>query len=444
MKRDRDFTKGNLSGNLLCLAAPLIAGNILQEFYNTIDAFVVGRFAGKEEFASIGIAGTAMNLFLFALVGCCNGFTILFAQAYGQGNLREVRRQHFSALIAGMGCTLFLLLAGILGLQPLFELLQIPASLRGYVASYLYWIFLSLPAVFLYNLFASLLRASGDTQASLYVLAASVISNLFLDILFVAGYHKGIQGAAIATAITQLISALLCFCYLRKTHRELLLHREDLVFHWQNIGRSLKTGLITSLHQCSLYLGKMFVQGAVNTGGTDVIAAYTAATRIEGFANSVGTSGSTATSILTSQNYGAAKHDRVKKIFRCSLGWLAGTGILAALLMASSAPGTISLMLGTDTGLAFEEGVRYLRLVAVFYLFCYTGNTFTGHYNGTGKVLIPFVGAACHILIRVILSWILFPVMGLPAVALATGIGWLTANCFWYILMKLLPSPNSR
>lgn len=428
---ERDFTKGSLSGHLVRLAVPLIFGNILQEFYNTIDAFVVGRFAGQEEFAAIGVAGTVMNLFLFALVGCCTGFSILFAQAYGKGDMRELRKQHFSALLAGLGCVLVLMMLGIGGMKPLLMVLQTPDNLRKFVSVYLHWILLSLPAAFLYNLFAALLRAAGDTKAALYVLATAVGMNLVLDLIFVAGCSMGSEGAAIATALTQLGSAVICYGYLLHTHCEMVLHREDCHRDLTDIRNALKFGLVSSLHQCSLYLGKMFVQGAVNTGGTEVIAAYTAATRIEGFANSIGGSGSASTSILTAQNYGAGKRERVEKTFRCSLCWLAGMGALAACIMFLFAPSAIALMLGTDSGVAFTEAVRYLRLVSLFYIFCFTGNTFTGYYNGIGKIMLPFAGATGHISIRVILSWLLFSKMELNAVALATGIGWVCANLFW-------------
>ena len=434
MKKERDFTEGNLSGHLVALAVPLVFGNILQEFYNTIDAFVVGRYAGKEEFAAIGIAGTVMNLFLFALVGCCTGFSVLFAQAYGQKDMGEVRRQHFSALAAGLGCTLFLMLLGIAGMRPLLAVLQTPTELQGYVATYLHWIFLSLPAAFLYNLQASLLRAAGDTKAALYVLAAAVGMNLILDLVLVAGCGRGIEGAAMATALTQLFSAVVCFLYLRVTHPEMLLRREDCHPESVRLRHTLKFGLVSSMHQCSLYLGKMFVQGAVNTGGTEVIAAYTAATRIEGFANSFGTSGSTATSILTAQNYGAGRKERVEQTYHCSLRWLIGLGTVSAVLMLVFAPQAIALMLGAENGIAFDEAVRYLRIVSLFYVFCFTGNTFVGYFDGIGKIQIPFFGATGHITMRVILSWLLFRYMSLDAVALATGLGWVCANTFWGVM----------
>ncbi len=436
MKKERDFTEGSLSGHLVSLAVPLVFGNILQEFYNTIDAFVVGRFAGKEEFAAIGIAGTVMNLYLFALVGCCTGFSVLFAQAYGQKDMREVRRQHASALFLGLGSTLFLMLLGMAGMGVILTVLQTPTELQGYVALYLRWIFLSLPAAFLYNLLASLLRAAGDTKAALYVLAAAVGMNLVLDLILVAKCGRGIEGAAMATALTQLFSALLCFLYLRSTHPEMLLHREDCHMDSVRLRHTFKFGLVSAMHQCSLYLGKMFVQGVVNTGGTEVIAAYTAATRIEGFANSFGTSGSTATSILTAQNYGAGRKERVEQTYRCSLRWLVGLGAVSAVLMIAFAPQAIALMMGASDGIAFEEAAHYLRFVSLFYVFCFTGNTFVGYFDGVGKIHIPFIGATGHITLRVILSWLLFRHMGLNAVALATGLGWVCANGFWGVMKK--------
>ena len=427
----QDLTQGSITGHLVRLAVPLVFGNILQEFYNTIDAFVVGRFAGQEQFAAIGVAGTVMNLFLFALVGSCTGYSVLFAHAYGQNDWEELHRKEISALAAGLLCTAVLMLLGLLGMKPLLSLLQTPEDLCGYAAIYLRWIFLSLPAAFLYNLFAALLRSSGDTQAALLVLAAAVGANLLLDLLFVAGFSGGIEGAAIATALTQLFSALVCYGYLHKTHRELLLHREDFRLNSSELWATLRFGLITSMHHCSLYLGKMLVQGAVNTAGTEGIAAYTAATRIEGFANSFGSSGSTATSILTAQNHGAAQKDRVEKTFRRSLLLLAALGAVCAAGMFLLAPYAIALLLGSNAGAAFSMAVAYLRFVSLFYLFCFTGNAFTGHYSGTGNVMLPFLGTLGHTSLRVILSWVLFPRMGLNAVALATGIGWVCGNAFW-------------
>lgn len=431
------LTQGSLTGHLVRLAVPLVLASLLQELYNTIDTFVVGRFAGQEELAAIGIAGTVMNLFLFALVGLCTGFSVLFARAYGSRDVQELHRREVGALAAGLGCTAMLMLVGLAGLRPLLALLQTPAALRGYTAVYLRWIFFSLPAAFLYNLVASLLRASGDTRAALLVLAAAVGANLLLDFALVAGLGMGIAGAGAATALTQVFSAVVCAGYLWRTHSELRLARADWRLQRGQLAVMLRFGLVTSLHQCSLYLGKMLVQGTVNTAGTEIIAAYTAGTRIEGFANSLGSSGSTATSILIAQNAGAGRPQRVEGAFRRSFWLLAALGTLCGVGMLLLAPRAIGLLLGTTGGAAFPAAVAYLRLVALFYPFCFTGNAFTGYYSGTGRVTLPFAGALGHISVRVVLSWLLFARFGLNAVAAATGIGWLLANIFWAVWRRV-------
>ncbi len=429
--------EGSPMKHLIYLAVPMVFGNILQEFYNTIDAFVVGRYAGEAEFAAIGVAGSVMNLFLFIIVGCCTGFSILFAQTYGQNNLPELRRQHFSGLLAGALVTAVLMIVGGLGMNMLLKLLKTPVNLQISVSTYLFYIFLSLPAVLFYNLFASLLRSAGDTKAALYVLAAAVGMNLVLDIVFVAVCNQGIRGAAIATALTQIFSAAAAYVYMRYTHREMLLTMEDCKISIHHIARSLKFGLTTGMHHCSIYFGKILVQGVVNTGGTEIIAAYTAATRIEGFANSFGTSGSTATSILTAQNHGAGNISRVKATYKDSLLLLGGMGLVSSMLMLATAPQVIAFMLGTHEGLAYTEAIRYFRTVALFYLFCFVGNTFTGHFNGIGRIRLPFIGALGHISFRVIGSYLMFGHLGLTAVALATGLGWLGACIFWMAKIRL-------
>ena len=430
----QDLTQGSLSRHLVRLAAPLVVGNILQEFYNTIDAFVVGRFAGQEEFAAIGVAGTVMNLFLFALVGCCNGYSVLLARAYGQRDWLAVRRRHFAALQAGLGCTAVLMLAGLCAMGPLLRALQTPAALQGYTAVYLRWIFASLPAAFLYNLFAALLRAAGDTRAALLALAVAVGANLVLDLGFVAGLGLGIAGAAAATATTQVFSAVFCYFYLRRTHPELLLRRCELRFDRRLTVSTLQFGLVTSLQQCSLYLGKMLVQGVVNTGGTDAIAAYTAGTRIEAFANSFETSMATSLSILVAQNAGAGRRDRVEQSFRCGVVWLLGLGTLSGVLMLTAGAPAIGLVLGSSSGAAFTQAVHYLRLVALFYPACFLGGSFVGYFSGRSAVQWPFAGTTLHITLRVILTALLASRLGLNAVALATGLGWVVACGFWSVI----------
>ena len=241
----------------------------------------------------------------------------------------------------------------------------------------------------------------------------------------------GIAGAAWATAASQAISAALCILYLRRKAPELIFARADCRMDGELLKQTAHFSFVTALHQSSLYIGKLLVQGAVNTGGTDMISAYTATTRIEGFANSFGDSGSAATSVLVAQNRGAGKEERVKGSFRSSLFLMLAMGLAMSLIMCVSASTSVGFMLGTRSGAAFENARDYLKLVALFYTLCLTGNTFAGYFNGIGKVSVPFLGATSHIALRVVLSWLLVGKMGLPAVALATGLGWVLVNALW-------------
>ena len=296
---------------------------------------------------------------------------------------------------------------------------------------YLTIILASLPAAFLYNLYGALLRAIGRANAARMVLAAAVTVNVALDYCFVARFQLGIAGAAWATAASQAISAVLCILYLRRKAPELIFARADCRMDGELLKQTAHFSFVTALHQSSLHIGKLLVRGAVNTGGTDMISAYTATTRIEGFANSFGDSGSAATSVLVAQNRGAGKEEREKESFRSSLFLMLAMGLAMSLIMYVSASTSVGFMLGTRSGAAFENARDYLKLVALFYTLCFTGNTFAGYFNGIGKVSVPFLGATSHIALRVVLSWLLVGKMGLPAVALATGLGWVLVNALW-------------
>ena len=397
MARSYDLTGGSIPQHLLRLAAPLIMGNILQQLYNTVDAFILGRFAGEAEFAAVGVAGSVMNLFLFMITGACTGIFVIFAQLYGAGERERFRREHWLSLSCGLLATTI-------------------CSGLGFV------------------LLAPLLRAIGRANAALMALAAAVTVNVALDYCFVARFQLGIAGAAWATAASQAISTVLCILYLRRKAPELIFARADCRMDGELLKQTAHFSFVTALHQSSLHIGKFLVQGAVNTGGTDMISAYTATTRIEGFANSFGDSGSAATSVLVAQNRGAGKEERVRASFRGSLLLMLAMGLAMSLIMYVSANASVGFMLGTRSGAAFENARDYLKLVALFYTLCFTGNTFAGYFNGIGKVSVPFLGATSHIALRVVLSWLLVGRMGLPAVALATGLGWAMVNTMWAVV----------
>lgn len=430
-KEAYDLTQGNITLHMVRLALPLILGNILQQFYNTADAFVIGRYAGEAEFAAIGVAGSVMNLFLFAIVGACSGISVLFAQLYGAGDDSTFRREHFLALVFGLALTLCASAAGLLAMPLFLRAVQTPQEIIQFVSGYLTIVLLSLPASYVYNFYSSLLRAVGKTAAALLILALAVVLNLALDLFFIAELGLGILGAAYATAAAQAASALFCALYLRWAEPELLFHRADCHMDKELLRRSFHLSSVTALSQSSLYIGKLLVQGLVNTAGTPVISAFTATIRIEGFANSFGDSGAAVTSVMVAQNLGAGKKERVRQCFRSSLMLLLVLGLVTSAVMFCTAYLTAGFVLGSASGAAFDNAASYLQIISLFYTFCFTGNTFAGYFEGRGNVFIPLIGAAGHMSLRIVLTWLFLSPYQLNALAVSTGIGWVLVNLFW-------------
>lgn len=437
MDRTVVLTQGSIPRQLIWLALPLICGNILQQLYNTVDAFIIGRFLGGAAFGAVGVAGTVMNLFIFILSGCCTGIAVLFAQFYGSRDLASFRREGFLSLVFGLLLTAVLGLGGLVLLGPLLGLIQTPGELRPLVTEYLNVIFLGLPVTFLYNLGSAALRAAGNTLAALFPLMAATALNVGLDILFVGGFSMGIAGAAVATVLAQGFAALLALGYLRWRMPQLLFGREDLHLDWDMLRRTASFGLVSALQQSAVYIGKLLVQGAVNSMGNEAINAYTAATRIEGFANSFGDSGAEAVSVFVAQNTGAGEKKRVKRGFFTGMALMIALGLTMSLIMFVGARASLTLMLG-ESGLdALEGGMAYLRLIALVYVMCFIGSAYVGLYRGIGWVSVPVIGSSLQITIRVILAYALADSWGVAGVALATGIGWSAIITYQTVLYRV-------
>lgn len=425
------LTEGNITKQLVQLALPLIIGNFLQQLYNTIDAWVVGRYLGQEAFAAIGIGGTVMNLFIFVLMGACTGVGIIWAQLYGQGDLKTFRREGFVALVAGTVFTLLLSMVAFVSTEAMLRLIATPESILHLVKEYLQVIFIGLLMTFLYNYYSTMLRAVGNTLMALIFLALALSINLVLALLFVAELHWGISGAGWATVLAQLASVVLCNLYMRWQAPELLWHKEDAALDSKLLQKTCSFGLVTALHNSNLYIGKALVQGAVNGCGVDMVAAYTAVGRLEGFANSFGDSGTAALNVFIGQNVGAGNKQRVREGFFTGVKLLVSLGVISSAALYFGAHAGVAFMLGSSELPGWAQGVEYMQIVAVFYFLCFSGNALAGYFEGRGRLMIPVIGATGHITLRVILSYLFVGEYGLGAVAYATGFGWFCVVLFW-------------
>lgn len=236
------------------LMLPLMATNLLQQLYYTIDTIVIGRYASADAFAAIGIAGSVLNLFLFTIVGACTGVSVLFAQSFGAQNLSAFRREHFLTIAAGLLATAVVSLAGILLLPLIQRLILVPEELRELVRVYLLITLTGLPAAFLYNLYSALLRATGHPGVVLAALALSTAVHLVLDLWFIQILQLDLVGAALSTVLSQLLAAGLCIFYLFCHTPELLFRREDCRFDRSLLWATARCSFVTALHQSSLYI----------------------------------------------------------------------------------------------------------------------------------------------------------------------------------------------
>lgn len=429
MSNPSQLTTGPITSQLLRLCLPLLAANVLQQLYNMINALVVTHYLGHDAFAALGVAESVMNLFIYVITGACMGASVLIARFYGEGNLPKLRQQLFVSGVLIGGATLVAVALVLLFLPQLLALIQTPTELMVHVSSYLQIVLVGMIFTFAYNYLASTLRAVGNTKAALGFLLLSLGYNLVAAWVLVAVLDLGIQGTALATATAQLLSALLCYLYLRKKMPHLMMGREDMKLDGMLMRLTISYGAVAALQQSSLYLGKLMVQSAVNGIGTTAISAFTATTRIENFSQAFGISGCEAIAIFVAQNQGAGKYRRATQGFYRGGAIVVGIGVLFSFLLSLGGHILVLPFLNGEPD-AIVLGTSYLRWMGLFYFLSFIGHVYVGHYRGIGRMNITFWGTTIQIAVRVVFTYLLVGAMGLDAVAFATGLGWLVIVLF--------------
>ena len=283
-----------------------------------------------------------------------------------------------------------------------------------------------------------------NTAAALLFLLVSIVISLFLAILFVAHFGLGVRGAALATVLAQILSALLCLLYIRKTLPFLRVGREDMRYDGSMIAKITRFSLVSALHQSSLYIGKLLVQGAVNTMGLAAISAYTATTRAEGIILAVGDSGAEAISVFVAQNTGAGKRPRARQGFFIGLRGLLAVAGLLSLILFFSAEALMRFFVPDGSARTISYGTSYLQILCFFYFLSYTGSAFVGFFRGSGLVNIPLIGTTLHISLRVILSYLFVASLGMDAVSYATGVGWIIIVIFHSLMFVRLKKTEDQ
>lgn len=419
---------------ILSLAVPMMMGNILQQLYNTFDVWMVGRYCGYEEYAAVGTAGTAMNLFIFFITGICSGLTVMFAQLYGSERKTEFRKLHFQMLFYGGIFSLLFSMVAIFSFPLISQLLQIPDNINSYVRVYLSITCMGIISIYFYNFFTAVLRSVGNTKIPFIILSVSTITNFILDYVLIGKLKMEIAGAAWATVIAETLAALVSFIYIKRMLTDYMFQYNDIHFKANIIlFQSIRLAFVSGFQQSGLYLGKFFVQGAVNTAGTSAIVAYTTSSRIEGFVNSPQESTVSAISILTAQSYGAGKKKNVNQCLKYGIILLGILGAVSQIFLFFMARPLSSLVMSAESKAALDISMKYLQTISWFYVVCYLNGAFDGWYIGIGKPMLSFAGVVSQVMIRALFSWLWIGTLGLDAVSLSTGIGWVLLLVYFII-----------
>jgi putative MATE family efflux protein len=421
---EHDMTSGNITRQIFSFSLPIVMGNIFQQLYNTFDAMIVGRMIGKNAFAAVSVANPIMSVVLFFLVGLCMGVGVLLAQRYGAKAFSTFKIQYSTALIAGI---VFTIISGIICIvcsRWMLLVANTPSEILNDTNWYLKTIFVGMFFSFLYNYFASALRAIGDSRAAFIFLVISSLVNIVLDIVFIKLTPLGVVGAAIATVLSQALSALLCIIYIYRSAPLLALHPADFIFEPKELKSIIVFSWASALQQTFLYFGRLLIQGTINAHGTDMITGYNAAIRLESFIMAFIDGTGSAIGSFTGQNKGADKPDRMRtglfRTMQLNCAWIVFCGIL----MYTIPTLLIGMYVDSSNTEAIRLGVTYISIMPIFYLLCGIMSPIQGFFRGVGKNKITMIATGSQIITRCLLAFILVPRYGIYGVCISVIIGW--------------------
>ena len=438
------LTKGSVMRSMLLFAVPMILGNLLQQCYNIADTLIVGKFLGADALAAVGSSFTLMTFLTSILLGLCMGSGAVFSIRFGRQDaegLQECIRASF-VLIAGM--TLLLNILAFLTLNKFRVLLQVPDEVWGLMREYLAVIFAGIAATFLYNYFASFLRAIGNSIAPLIFLAVCAILNIVLDLLFVLVLKRGVSGAAEATVISQYLSGVGIAAYTLIRNPQLQGILRGCRIRWECMKEIANFSVMTCIQQSVMNLGILMVQGLVNSFGAGIMAAFAAAVKIDAFAYMPVQDFGNAFSTFIAQNYGAGNTDRIRKGLKGAVFASSLFGILISGAVWIFARPLMELFVSKNESEIIREGIRYLHIEGAFYWGIGCLFLLYGLYRA---LAVPAMSVALTVVslgTRVLLAYLLssLPSVGVVGIWWAIPIGWILADMVGMLYYLKLARPT--
>lgn len=444
----RDLTRGPVTRTMLYFAFPMILGNLLQQFYNVADTLIVGQFLGADALAAVGSAYTFMTFLTSILLGMCMGSGAVFSIRKGEGSHEGLLSSVLHSFLMIAALAVVLNLAVFLLIDPILIFLQVPERIYGLMREYLWVIFFGIFATFLYNFFASLLRAVGDSVTPLIFLGVCAVLNIALDLQFVIVFHWGVAGAAIATVIAQIVSGIGLLLFTLKKFPHFLLLPGRIPLRKQAFWEIAQYSFLTCLQQSVMNLGILMVQGLVNSFGPAVMAAFAAAVKIDSFAYMPVQDFGNAFSTFTAQNFGAKKTERIRQGIKSAVCCSILFCLMISIGVTVFAKQLMLLFVKPEETEILAVGIQYLRIEGAFYFGIGCLFLLYGFYRAVGRPGMSVVLTVISLGTRVFLAYLLsaVPAIGVKGIWWSVPIGWILADftgfTYLWIFRNRLRSPG--
>ena len=425
MAKTKTLTEGTPWKQILLFSIPIFWGNIFQLLYSLVDTKIVGSTLGTEALAAVGSVSTLHTLMTGFLNGLTLGFSLITAMCFGADNMKRLKKSFAMTMELGVMTTTVLVVALMLVLQPLLHLLNVPEEQFAMSYAYISVLIVGLFATVLYNLCANTLRAIGDSLTPLLFLILATVSNIGLDYLFILAFHMGVQGAAYATVLAQLISVVLCFIRIFRKFPVLHLQKSDFRPEKELIVEMYKSGLSMGLMSCLVSIGTIMLQSAINTFGTTVIVAHTAARKVfEIMSLPMSVLGS-AMATYCGQNYGAKRFDRIRQGIRASL-LIAAIWSVAVFIICHTVEGAlIRFVASTTDAEVIYWGSMYLKVDMSFIVVCGVIVILRNSMQGFGDRVIPVFSSCIELAGKIIFAFVFAPMFAYWGIIWAEPVVWI-------------------
>lgn len=421
---------------LLKFAFPIMVGNLLQQLYNIVDTLIVGRYLGENALAAVGSAYALMVFVTSIIIGLCMGSSAFFSMQFGSRNQDRLEKGIFIAFAAIGAVAVTLNAAVYAAMGGILFFLRVPGEVIPLMREYLVWIFAGIPAVFLYNFVANLLRSVGNSVVPLLFLGISAVTNIILDLLFIRGFCLGVGGAAIATILSQYLAGIGIGAYYLAKYPQLRVTRRNRVWDIGILQELMGLSMLTCLQQSIMNFGILMVQGLVNSFGSVVMAAFAAAVKIDSFAYAPVQDFGNAFSTYVAQNYGAGKTKRIRQGMKDAAAGAFVFCLVISILVVGFAKPLMGLFLNEESVEAIAIGAEYLRIEGTFYFGIGLLFLFYGYYRAIHKPGISVVLTGVSLGTRVVLAYALSGVewIGVTGIWMSVPIGWILADLtgMWY------------